>query len=192
MTIDQYLLKHNDWKVELAFLRVLLQKTELTESIKWGIPVYTYQAKNIVGLAAFKNYVGLWFYQGALLTDKKGILINAQEGKTQAMRQMRFNSIDEIDSKTISEYLQEAVTNQKLGKEIKPQKKPLVIPPELQEAIEINTVLAEAFEALSLTNKRDFTTYISDAKRKETKQKRLTKITPMINKGIGLNDKYKK
>ena len=33
--------------------------------------------------------------------------------------------------------------------------------------------------------------YISDAKRDETKVKRLAKIMPMIQEGKGLNDKYR-
>jgi uncharacterized protein YdeI (YjbR/CyaY-like superfamily) len=39
-----------------------------------------------VGIGGFKSYFGLWFHQGALLTDKAGVLINAQEGRTKALR----------------------------------------------------------------------------------------------------------
>ncbi len=68
----------------------------------------------------------------------------------------------------------------------------MFIPLELKSAIESDTTLKEAFELLSLGKKRDYTEYISEAKRDETKQKRLTKIIPMVNAGVGLNDKYKK
>ena len=51
--------------------------------------------------------------------------------------------------------------------------------------------LATIFESLTLTKKREFTEYISSAKRDDTKQKRLEKIIPMILNNIGLNDKYK-
>lgn len=191
MTTEQYILKYLNWQVELEMLQSILIKTELEVTIKWGIPVYTFQAKNIVGLAAFKNYVGLWFYQGALLADNRRVLINAQEGKTHAMRQWRFTSIIEIDEKLVLRYLQEAIENQKQGKEIKPQKKPLIIPSELKEAITQDVSLSEAFEDLNLTKKRDYCTYITEAKRAETKKKRLAKIIPMIVDGVGLNDKYK-
>lgn len=193
-TVSDYIVKHSEWQQELILLKDLVLSQPLEETIKWGAPVYTFKGKNIVGLGAFKSYVGLWFFQGALLKDKEQKLVNAQEGKTQAMRQWRFNSLSEIEanSSLITDYVKEAVANQKAGKEIKPKAgKPLEIPLELQEVFHKDTELKEAFEALNLTRKRDFAEYITLAKRAETKQSRLEKIIPMIRQGIGLNDKYK-
>ena len=192
MTVDQYIFNHPDWQKELELLRIIVLQTPLAENIKWGVPVYALEGKNVVAFAAFKNYVGLWFYQGALLKDETNKLINAQEGKTQALRQWRFKSIDEIEEKLVLKYLNEAIENQQQGKEIKPQKKPLIIPKELQTTFKFYPSLAMSFESLTLTKKRDFCTYILEAKRVETKEKRLAKIIPMIGQGIGLNDKYKK
>ena len=59
--------------------------------------VYVYKNKSIIGLSAFRNYFGFWFFQGAFLNDYKKILVNVQEGKTKAMRQWRFHKIGEID-----------------------------------------------------------------------------------------------
>lgn len=190
-TVDEYILKHSQWQEELIELRKIMQATELVEAVKWGAPVYTVNGKNIVGLGAFKSYFGLWFFQGALLSDKHNKLINAQEGKTVAMRQWRFDSFDEIDSKLITEYVNDAIANQKSGKEIKPQKKPLIIPELLQHAIDLNQELADSFDSLSLTCKREYTDHINEAKREETKQKRLENIIPMIMDKVGLHDKYK-
>jgi len=166
----------------------------MTETIKWGAPVYTFERKNIVGIGAFKSYVGLWFFQGALLNDKKKKLINAQEGKTKALRQWRFNSVKEIEaeSKTIKQYLKEAILNQKQGKEIKPERKKLLeIPKELNDFIKKDKKVKESFNSLSLSKQREYAEYISEAKRDETKLKRLFKIAPIILKGKGLNDKYR-
>ena len=88
--------------------------------------------------------------------------------------------------------MQEAIDNQKQGKFIKLRKKSLIIPTELATALTSDTLLADSFEELTLTNKRDYAEYITDAKRADTKQKRLGRIIPMILAGIGLNDKYKK
>jgi uncharacterized protein YdeI (YjbR/CyaY-like superfamily) len=85
----------------LIVMREILCSTELKETIKWGTPVYTINDKNIVGLGSFKSYVGLWFYQGVFLKDEAGVLINATEGITKAMRQWRFNSVEEIDDRLI-------------------------------------------------------------------------------------------
>jgi uncharacterized protein YdeI (YjbR/CyaY-like superfamily) len=166
----------------------------MTETVKWGVPVYTFEGKNIVGIAGFKAYVGLWFFQGAMLKDKKKKLINAQDGKTKALRQWRFDSVKEIEaeSKTIKQYLEEAILNQKHGKEIKPErKKPLDIPKELYDIFIKDTKVKESFNSLSLPKQREYAEYIIEAKRDETKQKRLMKIAPLILKRKGLNDKYR-
>jgi len=189
--VTEYIEKKSAWSEELKKIRSILSQLPLEETIKWGAPYYVSQGKNILGMAAFKSYFGIWFTQGALLKDEKKVLMNAQEGKTTAMRQWRFNSMDEIDIDLIKAYAIEAIENQKQGKEIKPQKKPLLIPELLQEAMNNNQELKEKYEAFTLGKKRDYADYISEAKREATKQSRLDKIIPMILNGVGLYDKYK-
>ncbi len=107
---------------------------------------------------------------------------------------MGFNSVKEIEveSKTIKQYLEEAILNQKQRKEIKPKrKKPLDIPKELYDIFIKDTKVKECFYSLSLPKQRDYCNYILEAKRETTKISRLEKIVPMILKRIGLNDKYK-
>ena len=89
-TADEYILNAPNGKEILIVLREIIRSTELKETVKWGGPVYTLNNKNVVGLGSFKSYTGLWFYQGALLKDEAGILINATEGVTKALRQWRF------------------------------------------------------------------------------------------------------
>ncbi len=191
-TADEFYADKTEYTVGLSELRSIIRETELKETIKWGTPVYTIAGKNVIGIGAFKSYFGLWFFQGVFLKDNAGVLINAQEGTTKAQRQWRMQSAADIDKALILKYLEEAIANAKAGKEIKPEKKALVIPPELKEAFEEDFEVRDAFESLSLTNKRDFAEHIETAKRPETKATRLTKIIPMIRAGIGLNDKYKK
>ncbi|WP_244174721.1 YdeI/OmpD-associated family protein [Tenacibaculum discolor] len=133
------------------------------------------------------------FFQGCFLTDKEEVLENAQEGKTQAMRQWRFNQLDEINIVLIKQYVLEAIKNSEEGKELKPKKntKPLVIHENLQLELDKNDRLNETFSEFTLSKQREFTDYISEAKRETTKEKRLKKIIPMILSGIGLYDKYK-
>lgn len=190
-TVDEYILKNPEWQEELIHLRKLMNSTELKETVKWGMPTYTINNKNVAGLGAFKSYVGIWFFQGVFLSDKHKRLINAQEGTTKGMRQWRFESFEEIDDKLIIQYTEEAIANQKAGKEIKLEKKPLVIPAELQHALNEDGILNQNFQDMSLSCRREYTEYIAEAKRDETKQKRLEKIIPMILNQVGLNDKYK-
>lgn len=192
-TVEEFLSKKDQWKNELKHLRKLLIETELVEVIKWGIPVYTINGKNVVGIGAFKSYVGMWFFQGSFLSDPKKALINAQDGKTKGMRQLRFTSMEEIDDDTIRLYLAEAIQNQKDGIEIKPErKKQLIIPAELQEKLLQDQNLKDSFDNFTLGKQREFAEYMDSAKRIETKRNRMEKIIPMINQGVGLNDKYKK
>ena len=179
------------WKNELEKLRAILLTTELREEMKWGMPAYTFNKKNIVGLGAFKSYVGIWFHQGVFLKDGAKKLINAQEGKTKALRQWRFDSANDIDEKSILEYVAEAIQNQKDGKEMKPEKKALSLPKELVNHFNKNKNVKTAFEKLTPGKKKEFAEYIAEAKREATKLKRLDKIVPMILAGKGLNDRYR-
>ncbi len=121
------------------------------------------------------------------------MLVNAQENKTKALRQMRFSSLADINETEVLTYIKEAIENQRLGKEIKPKRntKQANIPEELKSALKINSKLNRGFEGLTHGKQREYCAYIADAKRDATKFSRLEKITPMIIKGVGLNDKYK-
>ena len=193
--VGLYIVKKEQWTKELELLRETLISIGLEETLKWGAPVYVDNGKNVVGLAAFKSYVGIWFYQGVFLSDKHQVLFNAQEGKTIAMRQWRFKNFDAITDNLglIEEYIQEAIQNMRDGMIMKPaSKKPLVVPLELELELTKNVELKQQFEKLNRTRKREFAEFISEAKRMQTKQTRLKKIIPMILEGIGLGDKYRK
>ena len=191
--VTEYIHKKDNWTQELNLLRSVLISLPFDETIKWGAPVYVYKGKNIVGLSAFKNYCGLWFFQGVFLVDDDKVLENAQEGKTKAMRQWRFYKLEEIDVDLIKSYVLEAIKNSEEGKELKPQKniKPIDIPKELQLEFDKNEQLNDCFNQFSTSKKREFANHIAEAKRATTKQKRIEKIIPMILKGMSLYDKYK-
>lgn len=194
-SVDQYISMGGEWQASLLLLREVLQSTSLEETVKWGMPVYTLNNKNVAGFSAFKGWTGIWFFQGVFLKDSEGVLINAQEGTTKGLRQWRFYSELEIREhrSLILDYVAEAIQNQKAGKEIKPERnKALIIPRDLEEALASNPLLKESFEALTLSKKREYAEHIGGAKREETRQQRLQKVMPMILEGIGLSDKYRK
>ena len=191
-SVEEYIEENSHFGEALSLLRDLINTTELEETLKWNAPVYTLNGKNVVGLGAFKNHFGIWFFNGVFLKDKDNLLEQAQE-KTKGLRQMRFESIDDIDKHAVLAYVTEAIENQKLGKEIKPEKKgkTIVIPKELQIALETNKNFQAAFKALTPGKQREYCEHIASAKQEKTKMSRLEKIKPMILKGVGLNDKYK-
>lgn len=191
-TVEEYISKNASWNNEIQELRELLASTELKEEIKWGAPAYTLNGKNILGIGAFKNHLGIWFHQGVFLKDLQKKLVNAQEGKTKALRQWRIDKGEIIEKEILLEYVQEAIENCLAGKEIKPErKKGVSIPPELEQAFEKNSSLKDAYGKLTPGKQREYAGYVSEAKREATKLSRLEKITPMILDGVGLYDKYK-
>ncbi len=192
-TVDAFIAGAGPWKDELTVLRQILQETDLEECVKWGGPCYTAHGKNIVGMGGFKSYFGLWFYQGALLEDKKNVLINAQEGKTKALRQWRMTDASEIKPTILKRYVKEAIKLAEDGKEIKAAKpsKTVVVPPELKKALTANKAAGASFKKLTPGCQREYANHIAEAKREETKLRRIEKILPMIKAGGGLHDKYK-
>ncbi|MDT0556599.1 YdeI/OmpD-associated family protein [Patiriisocius hiemis] len=190
--IDAYIAKHSKWASQLTILRNIFLDTELDEVIKWGSPTYSLNGKLVAGIAAFKNHYAVWFHQGVFFKDDEKVLVNAQEGKTKALRQWRFEENDTIKTQLVKKYVDEAVENCKQGKEVKVErKKEVIIPEELQNAFSKNKALHEAFKGLTPGKQREYAGYVSEAKRDATKQKRIEKITPMIINGVGLHDKYK-
>ncbi|MCF4102472.1 DUF1801 domain-containing protein [Gillisia sp. M10.2A] len=191
-TVDEYIELHSKWENHLTSLKQLLETTKLTENIKWGAPVYTLKGKNVIGMGAFKNHCALWFFQGVLLKKHTKLLVNAQEGKTKALRQIRFELDDKIEAEEVIKYIEEAIQLQEQGKIIKPNlKKKLNLPIEMKDLFVKEVELKDAFFSLTPGKQREYADYIMEAKRPETKQRRLEKISPMIRLSIGLHDKYK-
>lgn len=193
-SVDDYIASLIQFKDEIIHLRKIINRTELAETIKWGAPTYTLDGKNVIGLAAFKNHFGIWFFNGVFLKDEQKLLINAQENKTKALRQMRFTSKKDIDDATVILYANEAIENQRKGLVIKSKRntKTVIIPKNLDEELIKNNALKDAFSGLTSGKQREYCEYIASAKREDTKRTRLERIKPMIIDGIGLNDKYKK
>ncbi|MGK6351004.1 YdeI/OmpD-associated family protein [Parapedobacter sp. DT-150] len=179
------------WQEEQSILLSILQKTALVETRKWGVPVFTFNGRNVVGVAGFKTHFTLWFYNGVFLKDESKVLTNAQEGKTKALRQWRFTSREQIDEPLILAYIEEAIANEKSGKQLKPQPKgKLPLPPPLEEALK-DDALKQQFELLTPYKQNEYAEYINEAKQETTKFSRVEKIKPLILQGVGLHDKYK-
>lgn len=183
--------KVNKWEEELLFLKSIIDKTELVETVKWGGPIYVYNNKNVIGIGGFKEYFTIWFFNGVFLKDEKKKLINAQEDKTKSLRQWRFTSKEEVNETEVLAYILEAIENEKQGKIIKPSKKETIVSELLEKEMSQNKVLAEAFQKFSPYKQYEFLEYIETAKQQKTKLSRIEKVIPMILGNIGLNDKYR-
>ncbi|WP_152606063.1 DUF1801 domain-containing protein [Empedobacter falsenii] len=186
--------KYNgNWAEANEKIQQVVNETELVKEFKWGGDIYTFNKKNVLAFSGFKNHFALWFHNGVFLKDQYKVLVNANEEKTKALRQWRFNSADEIDVEKVREYVLEAIQLVKDGKEIKPQKSvPKEVNGILKETLNQNNKLFTSFKALTSGRQKEYIEYIDEAKQEKTKISRIEKIKPMILEGKGLNDKYRK
>ena len=114
--VDEFLSKAKKWQEEFEKLRMIILDCQLTEELKWGVPCYSFQKRNIVLIHGFKEYCALLFIKGALLHDTHSILIKQTEN-VQAGRQIRFTNVREIvEMETILKaYIYEAIEVEKAG-----------------------------------------------------------------------------
>jgi len=192
--IARYFAEEHPFKKNISILREIALKANLQETFKWMFPTYMISGKNVLAICKFKAHCSIWFFNGVFLSDPEGVLENAQEGKTQAMRHWKFNSADQIDLVKVTGYINEAIENEKKGIKLAPIKRApvvFVLPPELTHRLQQDKSLETAFKALSKSKQRAYCEYIDTAKQEKTKQSRLHKIVPMILEGKGLNDLYR-
>lgn len=163
---------------------------QLPEELKWGVPCYTYQGRNIVLIHVFKEYCALLFFKGALMSDATGILVQQTEN-VQATRQIRFTSLREIADMeaVIKACVFEAVEIEKSGQKVE-MKKPedFAVPEEFQKKLDEHPALKAAFEALTPGRQRGYLLYFAAPKQSKTREARVEKSLLQIFDGKGLND----
>lgn len=182
--------KVHRWHDELDILRTLLLETELEEELKWGMPCYTSNGKNILVLSAFKEYAALNFFKGALMKDPQGILTASSEN-SQAGRQIRITSVEQIVQleDSIKAYLQEAIEIENAGLKVKPKKvSDYEFPEELLQAFAEMPELKKSFEALTPGRQKAYLLFFAQAKQSKTREARIEKYIPKILTGKGMND----
>ena len=203
--VDQYLIdgcmrckyggtpqcKVNNWKEELVMLRHIVLACGLTEELKWGVPCYTLDNKNVVVVSAFKEYASLSFFKGVLLKDPHKILDQHGES-SQSGRLIKFTNPGQImqQEEILKAYILEAVEIEKSGAKVQFRKNPEPIPEELLQKFEENPPLKKAFYALTPGRQRGYIIYFSQPKKSQTRESRIEKCKQKILEGVGLHDKY--
>ena len=188
--VDAFINKAGQWQEEYRKLRTILLDSGLTEDLKWGVPCYTLDNKNVVIMHGFKEYCGLLFVKGVLLKDDKNILITQTEN-VQAARHVRFTNVREIDrlKAVLKAYIKEAIEAELAGLKVNYKKTAeFSMPDEFQTRLDEDPALQEAFEALTPGRQRAYLLYFSAPKQSKTREGRVEKSIPRILKGKGLND----
>lgn len=190
--VDAFFQQPEKWQAEMKALRAVLLEFPLTEELKWGKPCYAVEGSNVVIIAPFKEHCALLFCKGALLQDPKGILIKPGEN-TQAARQMRFSSLQEIKAlgRALHGYIQDAIAVEKSGAEVKLKSiEEHKVPEEFQKTLREKPAVKAAFEALTPGRQRGYLMHFSAPKQSATRESRIKKSLPQILAGKGLNDDY--
>jgi uncharacterized protein YdeI (YjbR/CyaY-like superfamily) len=188
--VDFFFVKAQKWQEEFEKLRMIILDCGLTEELKWGVPCYTFEKRNIVLIHGFKEYCAILFVKGALLHDAKGILITQTEN-VQAGRQIRFTNVREIVEMEpfLKAYIYEAIEVEKAGLKVDFKKSTeFILPEEFQKKLDKVPALKTAFDALTPGRQRAYILYFSAPKQSKTRESRVEKCMQQILNGKGLND----
>jgi uncharacterized protein YdeI (YjbR/CyaY-like superfamily) len=189
--VDGYIRKHKKWQNELQKLRTIVLDCPLAEEIKWRVPCYTSERRNIVFLGAFKEYCALSFVKGVLLKDPHRMLKKPGEN-TQSSRLVRFTDVQQIVElePVLKAYIREAIEVEKAGLKVKLKKiAEFKVPEEFQSKLDELPALKTAFHALTPGRQRAYLLYFSGARQSKTRASRVDKCMPQILKGKGLDDR---
>lgn len=181
--------KVQKWQNELQTLRQIVLESELTEDLKWSIPVYTFQNKNVVIVCAFKEFCTLSFLKGALLKDQYNLL-EKQGESAQSARVIKFTDVESIQKLTpiLKEYIVEAIENEKDGKKVDFVKNLEPVPEELENKFSEYPILKDAFYRLTPGRQRAYILFFTQPKQSATRESRIEKCMEKILNGKGLND----
>lgn len=183
--------KVHTWPEELSALRMMLLDSELEETLKWGVPCYTWEGKNIAILSALKQHCVLGFFKGVLLKDPDGVLV-APGKNSQSDRQLRSTSMEEVVrlEPYLRGFIREAIEIERAGLKVDfKAKTDLAYPAELQEKLDADPALNAAFEALTPGRKRGYVLHFSQPKQAATRTRRVEKYIPKILSGKGFHDR---
>jgi len=188
--IDAYIASKGDFaKPILTHLRDLIhaRHPEIEESIKWSMPAFMYKGRPLANMAAFKAHAAFGFWN-------RQELATGQEGD--AMGQFgRIASRDTMpDDAILLDALDKAVAMIDAG--VKPkraERKPkpeAAVPEMLAEALAGDDDAAAKWNAFPPGCRREYCEWITDAKRDETRAKRVATTIQQTKEGKKLNWKY--
>ena len=181
-------------------LRELIHKgcPGVVETIKWSRPFFEYKGVILCNISAFKEHCSLGFWGeeiGAVLREA-GALQDGAMGSLGRITTLSDLPSDElligwirqakgfIDS---GEYTSPIAARHKVVKAPKPA---IGIPEDFATALRKNEAAAKSFDAFSPSCRREYTEWIAEAKRAETRNKRITSAIEWIAEGKQRNWKY--
>jgi len=159
---------------------------EVEETIKWSHPFFTLGGKPLANMASFKAHASFGFW-------------NRQDNETgkegEAMGQFgRIESLDDLPpAEEVERLIREAVALLGAAKPARSRAAPkpeAEVPPELTEALAADDAAAATFNAFPPGCRREYCEWIAEAKRPETKAKRVAEAVGWMRQGKRRNWKY--
>ncbi|HET6525021.1 YdeI/OmpD-associated family protein [Sphingopyxis sp.] len=189
--IDAYIAKRQAFAQPiLNHLRELVHKHApgSEETLKWGVPHFVLNGQNLAGMAAFKEHATFGFWRDEEVTGSPR--------DTGAMGSMgRLASLADLpDDKAMADYIRKAAALCAEGKPKRPAPKPkpaLDLPDDLGAALKAHVAAQGHWNAFSPGKRRDYIEWVLEAKREETRVKRIETIVAQVAEGKDRNWKYK-
>lgn len=175
------------WINGLDALRRICLSMGLSETVKWAHPVYMHADRNIALFGAFRGDFRLNFLNAALLNDSEGMLEpQGPSSKTPSM--IRFTAVEQVGEMEpiIRAYLRQLMDHAEAGTRSPKVHREIEIPEELIEALDADTELAEAFQALTPGRQKSYLFNLNQAKQSATRIARIEKFRDRIIAGKGL------
>ena len=199
--VDAYLAKVRPFAHPImSHLRKLVHEgcPEVAETIKWSRPFFEYRGAILCNMSAFNEHCsfGFWGQEiGAVLREAKALRGDAMGslGRIKTVKDLPSDKLmlDWIRQATgfvdRGEYTSPIAARRKVAK---PPKAPLKMPAEFAKALRKNKKASVVFAAFSPSCKREYMEWIAEAKRPETRDKRIATATEWISQGKQRNWKY--
>jgi hypothetical protein len=196
----------------LEHLRELVHKgcPGVVETIKWSRPFFEYKGVILGNMSAFNAHCSFGFWGeeiGAVLREAKALQGGAMGslGKITTAKDLPADkqmlawikqAAGFVDRGEYTSPIAARVEKAKVAKDaakkhgVVKAEKPVVAAPELMEALKKNKKAAAGFAALSPSCKKEYVEWVADAKRAETKEKRIATALEWIAEGKQRNWKY--
>lgn len=179
----------------LTHLRELVHKSvpDIEESIKWSMPFFTYKGQMFGNIAAFKAHCSFGLFGGAMKAylEEQGIAKNGNMGAMGKITTLK----DLPSNKVLVGYLKQAATliddgAKTMTRPKKAAKPAPEIPAELAAALKKNKAATKVWNDFAPGSQCEYAEWITDAKRAETKEKRIAQAIEWIAEGKQRNWKY--
>ena len=186
--IDAYIAKAAPFAQPiLAHLRALVHDTipDLDEALKWGMPHFLYKGKNLAGMAAFKAHAAFMIHGDGRQGDAMG-----QFGKLTRLEDLPGDNVLKAKLVEFKERIDRDGTARKPKAAPRTAKPELPIPPEFAAALAVHPKAKAALEAFAPSHRREYVEWITEARREETRDKRIAQAIEWLAEGKKRNWKY--